>query len=51
MKKQRLSISTTHIILLGFLVAILIGEAMLKDLKTCCNEVKILGSYEKEIKI
>lgn len=27
------------------------GEAMLKDLETCCNEVKVLGSYEKEIKI
>ena len=29
MKKQRLSISTTHIILLGFLVAILIGAVLL----------------------
>lgn len=27
------------------------GEAMLADLETCCNEVKVLGSYEKEIKI
>ncbi len=27
------------------------GKAMLDDLKTCCNEVKVLGTYEKEIKI
>jgi len=27
------------------------GKAMLDELKTCCNEVKVLGAYEKEIKI
>jgi prephenate dehydratase len=27
------------------------GKAMLDALKTCCNEVKVLGTYEKEIKI
>ncbi len=27
------------------------GKAMLKDLKNCCSHVKVLGSYEKEIRI
>jgi prephenate dehydratase len=27
------------------------GKAMLRDLKECCNNVKVLGSFEKEIKI
>ncbi len=27
------------------------GKAMLKELESCCSEVKVLGSYEKEIKI
>lgn len=27
------------------------GKAMLAELKTCCNSVKIIASYEKEIKI
>lgn len=27
------------------------GKDMLKELRGCCNEVKILGSFEKEIKI
>ncbi len=27
------------------------GRAMLKALESCCSEVKVLGSYEKEIKI
>lgn len=28
-----------------------LGKSMLSELKSCCNEVKILASYEKEIKI
>ncbi len=27
------------------------GKQMLKELKKCCNSVKVLGSFEKEIKI
>lgn len=27
------------------------GKAMLKELKKCCNSVKILGSFDKEIRI
>ena len=27
------------------------GQTMLRDLTACCNNVKILGSYEKEIKV
>ncbi|MBR6743401.1 MAG: chorismate mutase [Clostridia bacterium] len=27
------------------------GKAMITELKTCCNEIKIIASYEKEVKI
>ena len=27
------------------------GKAMLRDLKTCCSQVKVLGTYEKEMRV
>ena len=27
------------------------GKAMLTDLKNCCSDVKVLGSFEKEVRV